>query len=170
MSMGGGMVLEALDALEREGLACWIDGGWGVDALLGRQTRDHDDLDVVVRLDQVDRVYQALAPLGFALSEDHLPTRAVRAGRGTQIDLPPVEFEACGDAWQRGAGAKGGDALYPADGFAMGTIEGRTAPCLSAALQVRHHSGYEPTDKDRVDMGLLCEAFGLEWPRPASPR
>src|SRR5258708_7387144 len=26
----------------------WIDGGWGVDALLGHQTRKHDDLDVAV--------------------------------------------------------------------------------------------------------------------------
>lgn len=26
----------------------WLDGGWGVDALLGRQTRPHDDMDIVI--------------------------------------------------------------------------------------------------------------------------
>ena len=32
-------VLALLDLLE--GLAVWVDGGWGVDALVGRQTREH---------------------------------------------------------------------------------------------------------------------------------
>jgi hypothetical protein len=31
----------------------WIDGGWGVDALLGVQTRPHKDLDVAVEPKQV---------------------------------------------------------------------------------------------------------------------
>ncbi len=31
-------VLALLELLE--GLAVWVDGGWGVDALVGRQTRD----------------------------------------------------------------------------------------------------------------------------------
>ena len=31
---------------DQHGIKVWIDGGWGVDALLGRQTCKHDDLDV----------------------------------------------------------------------------------------------------------------------------
>jgi len=29
-------------------ITVWIDGRWGVDALLGHQTRKHDDLDIAV--------------------------------------------------------------------------------------------------------------------------
>ncbi len=31
------------------GVEVWIDGGWGVDALLGEQTRSHKDLDIAVQ-------------------------------------------------------------------------------------------------------------------------
>lgn len=35
--------LTALDARDAE---VWVGGGWGVDALLGEQTRQHSDLDL----------------------------------------------------------------------------------------------------------------------------
>ena len=35
-----------LDALAERGIDVRLDGGWGVDALLGRQTREHNDLDL----------------------------------------------------------------------------------------------------------------------------
>jgi lincosamide nucleotidyltransferase A/C/D/E len=44
-------VLEVIDALEGAGVSVWIDGGWGIDALVGEQTRPHDDLDVVIRIE-----------------------------------------------------------------------------------------------------------------------
>jgi len=27
----------------------WLDGGWGVDAILGKQSREHGDVDIVVQ-------------------------------------------------------------------------------------------------------------------------
>jgi len=33
-----------LDALGTAGIPTWVAGGWGVDALAGRQTRAHRDL------------------------------------------------------------------------------------------------------------------------------
>jgi hypothetical protein len=41
-------VLEILDRLDRAGLTVWLDGGWGIDALLGRHNRPHEDLDLVI--------------------------------------------------------------------------------------------------------------------------
>src|SRR5215472_11808996 len=38
-------VIEVLDALDAVGVPVVIEGGWGVDALLGSTTRDHSDLD-----------------------------------------------------------------------------------------------------------------------------
>jgi lincosamide nucleotidyltransferase A/C/D/E len=37
-----------MSLLDQEGVRAWLDGGWAVDALLGRQTRLHSDLDLAV--------------------------------------------------------------------------------------------------------------------------
>jgi lincosamide nucleotidyltransferase A/C/D/E len=37
-------VIELYTGLDDVGVEVWIDGGWGVDALLGEQTRPHADL------------------------------------------------------------------------------------------------------------------------------
>ncbi|HXQ54917.1 MAG TPA: amino acid transporter, partial [Actinomycetes bacterium] len=87
-------VLGVLSRLEAAGLTAWVDGGWGVDALLGRQTREHEDLDLVVALADVERIRAGLAPLGFAMHEDQLPVRFVlRDGNGEQIDFHTVTFD-----------------------------------------------------------------------------
>ena len=49
-----------LDRLRREAIDVWVEGGWGVDALLGEQTRSHDDLDLGVRMEDVDRICTVL--------------------------------------------------------------------------------------------------------------
>lgn len=42
-------VIDLLEKIEQIGIEVWIDGGWGVDALLGRQTRPHNDIDIFVQ-------------------------------------------------------------------------------------------------------------------------
>lgn len=51
--------------LEAAGVELWVDGGWAVDALLGEQTRDHDDLDVVVAARHEPLLRETLGRLGF---------------------------------------------------------------------------------------------------------
>ncbi|HXR11008.1 MAG TPA: hypothetical protein VN770_01830, partial [Gaiellaceae bacterium] len=58
-------VVAILDQLDAVGLTVWLDGGWGVDALLGRQTRAHDDLDLVVAIGDVPALEDELAVLGY---------------------------------------------------------------------------------------------------------
>jgi len=36
--IGAGQVVEVVSALGGAGVTVWVDGGWGVDALLGKQT------------------------------------------------------------------------------------------------------------------------------------
>ena len=40
--------------LDNLGIKIWIDGGWSVDALLGEQTMEHQDLDIAI--DQEDLI------------------------------------------------------------------------------------------------------------------
>ena len=159
-------VLAVIEALEGAGVACWVDGGWGVDALVGEQTRAHDDLDLVIALDAAARARGALAPLGFALAIDELPTRFVlRAAGDRRIDFHPVTFDEAGNGRQRLPGRR--SFSYTAEGLsAWGTIGGRPVRCVSAALQVACHRGYEPDEADRHDMRLLRRRFGLTLPPP----
>ena len=41
-------VIEVINALGSASVDVWVHGGWGIDALLGEQTRAHDDLDVIL--------------------------------------------------------------------------------------------------------------------------
>lgn len=41
-------MLDVLDALDRAGVSHWVAGGWGVDVLVGIETRPHRDLDLAV--------------------------------------------------------------------------------------------------------------------------
>jgi lincosamide nucleotidyltransferase A/C/D/E len=160
-------VTEVVGRLERAGLNYWLDGGWGVDALLSEQTRAHRDLDMAVELPSIDRVLAALDSLGFAISLDDRPTRLVVVdARDRRIDLHPITLDAEGNGVQAGAGPNGGDAIYPAAGLAgEGTIAGRRVFCLTPELQLMHHRGYEPKEDDHHDVRLLCERFGLPLPR-----
>jgi lincosamide nucleotidyltransferase A/C/D/E len=156
-------VLELLAVLRASGVAATLDGGWGVDALLGRETRLHEDLDLVVALADVERIGAALTPQGFALHEDHLPVRFVLRRDGEQIDFHTVSFDAEGGGVQ--PQPNGGSFRYPPEGFVSGQVLGEEVPCISAAVQVLCHLGYEPTAKDAQDVLHLCSAFALPVPR-----
>ena len=54
-----------LDLMDQHEVGTWLDGGWGVDALLGQQTRPHEDLDIVVEQRHLDTAVAALRKLGF---------------------------------------------------------------------------------------------------------
>jgi lincosamide nucleotidyltransferase A/C/D/E len=154
-------VCEVLDALERAAVDVWVDGGWGVDALLGRETRPHDDLDLVAAHEDLERAAAAL--LQFVHDEaasPGLPARyVVRDRRGRQVDFHPVTFDERG-GWQELP--DGTRALYPSSDLdAVGTIGGRRVRCISARLQLRHHEGYVPTEKDERDVAALVAHFGV---------
>jgi Aminoglycoside-2''-adenylyltransferase len=47
------------------GVRLSVDGGWCVDALVGEQTREHDDLDVAVDRDDLDGLVAVLTVAGY---------------------------------------------------------------------------------------------------------
>ena len=162
--------VEVVDRLERAGLTVWLDGGWGVDALIGRQTRPHDDLDLVVLRAELGRARAALPEFAHDPHvEPGLPARLVlRDPAGRQVDFHPIDLDDEGNGWQDlGDGER---AFYPRDGLsARGRLGARRVRCLSASLQLAHHSGYEPDEIDFRDMSLLARHTGLELP-PAYER
>ena len=159
--MSAESVVNVLDALGAAHVEAVVDGGWGIDALLGAERRPHDDLDVVVPLDAVPAVVDALRPLGFTPVVDTVPIGLVLAAPGDQrVDLHPTVEDDAGDRIQ--AQRFGRRFAYPktsVDG--EGVIAGRRVRCLSAEGQVLSHLGYGPDDADREDMRALVDAFGV---------
>lgn len=163
--MTGDDVVEILDRLEAVGIEVWVDGGWGIDALLARETRAHGDLDLVLRREQLDAAHAVLALVGFvhaAHERPGLPARLVlRDARGRRVDFHPVTVDGAGDGWQ--ALGDGRFGRYRADGLqAEGSIGGQRVGCISPDLQRRHHRGYELPDHERRDLCLLAERFGVQ--------
>ncbi len=158
-------VLAAMEELAAAGIPVWLDGGWGVDALLGEQTREHADLDLVIALDAAGAVHEALKPLGYEIDADERPTRVMMAAPGgRQVDLHAVVFDSEGGGVQQLPGGR--SYRYPPEGFSSeGIIEGKALPCLSPEVQIECHLGYEPGETDRRDVLLLAERFGLAVPR-----
>ncbi|MFJ1599886.1 nucleotidyltransferase domain-containing protein [Streptomyces sp. NPDC088261] len=154
-------VLSVLALLRRADVDVWVGGGWGIDALIGEQTRDHDDLDLMHRQEQEPAVMSALSGAGFAETLNWRPVRfVVTAPDGREIDLHPLVFADDGSAIQASPDPER-PFLYPSACFVTGTIKGTPVPCLSAEQQVHFHQGYEPRDRDRHDMTHLHRAFGI---------
>jgi lincosamide nucleotidyltransferase A/C/D/E len=157
-------VVRLLDLLEERDVTVWIDGGWGVDALLGDQTREHDDLDLVVELVNVAALAEALTTDGYEVVLGGPPKSFVLVDdRGRQVDVHPVAFDEEGGGVYRMDDDR--DWIYPAEGFTgRGQVRGRSVRCLSAAVQVLAHDGYELADKDYRELRLLHERFGVPLP------
>jgi lincosamide nucleotidyltransferase A/C/D/E len=159
-------VIRVVECLGRAGITAWLDGGWGVDALLEEQTRPHDDLDLAMAAADDARAIAALARLGYAVMSDARPTGFVlRAPDDRRIDVHLMRFDAAGDAIY--ILSDGTPWRYPRDSFdGVGRIGDRTVPCMSIQGQILGHLGYEPDDQDRQDMRLLRERFGCVLPAP----
>lgn len=149
-----------LDGLAAAGCRAWIGGGWGVDALVGVQSRPHRDLDLSIPAEMEAVALEVLGGLGYRIETDWRPVRVevVAADRG-RVDLHPLTFDQGGNGHQ--AGLDGASFTYPADCFTTGTIGGRKVGCLSVAQQILFHSGYEPRDVDLADLALLHRLAGL---------
>jgi lincosamide nucleotidyltransferase A/C/D/E len=163
--MTGESVLEILALLERAAVEVWLDGGWGVDALLGQETRSHHDLDVILAVRDLPRLREALAAQGFAPKPDGTATNFVLAdARGREVDVHAIAFDA------RGFGVfrlpDGRSWPFPPAAFrGRGRVGEREVRCLSAEAQVQcHGQGYAPTEKDLADMERLQERFGVVLP------
>jgi lincosamide nucleotidyltransferase A/C/D/E len=169
----------------------WVDGGWGIDALLGAQTRPHKDLDALVGFDDLATLTDDLARRGFMLTEIWEENRwvahtvplpligrmshvgcevatafVVRNGAGHELDVHVLTFDGNGT----GIPAWNANILYPADALAgQGVIAGTSVRCLSAQMQMATHTGYTLQAKDLQDVRLLHERFGVAYLAEQAP-
>jgi lincosamide nucleotidyltransferase A/C/D/E len=109
-------LLDLLGLLKPASIEAWLDGGWGVDALLHEQSRPHKDVDVIVRVSDVPELRNLLERTAFVLKEGTPPESFVLTnGRGLEVDVHAVVFDEVGNGVYR---MENGQAwIYPAEGF-----------------------------------------------------
>ena len=152
--------VEIVRLLETAQIDVVVDGGWAVDALLGRQSRSHADLDIAVPHSSVPRSRELLEEHGFneIPRKDSWACNFVLAdNRGRQVDVHSYTFD------PDGRNVYG--VAYPFESLAgKGTIGGYPVRCISAEWLLKFHTNYTPDEDDYHDVKLLCEHFGLTLP------
>ena len=164
--MAASDVLELLDFLEGQRIQVWLNGGWGVDALLGRQTREHDDLDITISAADTQIYADAMAGLGFTPYRiDNDFNWVLVDGRHRLVDIHLVDFS------ETRRDSSGVDIYGPAGlPFEVGSLEGsgqiagRQVKCETAEFQVRGHALYTPDEQDYKDVLALCRTFSIDLP------
>ena len=158
-------VIDLYTTLENLGVETWIDGGWGVDALLGAQTRPHKDLDIAIQQKDVPMLRQVLQMRGYRdiKLEDAKAWNFVLGDENSrEIDVHVIVFDDQGDGLY--GPAENGE-MYPAASLTgKGDIEGYTVRCISPEWMVKFHSGYQLKEKDFRDVSALCRKFGIDLP------
>ena len=159
-------VIAVLDLLTNAGIVHWIAGGWGIDALVGSQTRAHSDLDLHISSSDATAVRDLLAETGYAVAKDELPFRVEMVHpSGGRVDLHPFHLDNEGSA--RSRMKNGGWWIFDQEALSgVGAIAGRSVRCVSVTEQIHSHLEFEPRPIDRADMALLTAHFSVPLPRP----
>jgi lincosamide nucleotidyltransferase A/C/D/E len=153
-------VFEFVQLLDENHIDVYVDGGWGVDALLGEQTRTHADLDIAIQHKDAAKIRTLLEARGyrevprddswecnFVMGDDH----------GHQIDIHSYTFD------EKGNNTYG--VAYPFDSLTgAGSVNGQPVKCISPEWMVKFHSGYKLDENDYRDVKALCRRFDIQLP------
>ncbi len=153
-------VVGFVELLEQHGIPVCIDGGWGVDALLGRQTRPHNDLDIAVEHRDVPRIRSLLQARGYqdVPRDDTRDCNFVMGDvQGRLIDFHSYTFDSYGKLVF--------GVPYPLDSLTgQGSIAGHPVCCITPGWMVQFHTGYPLDENDYQDVKLLCRQFDIPLP------
>lgn len=158
--------LALYSTLTERGVECWVMGGWGVDALLGSETRPHHDLDLLVARSDLGLLLTLLTELGFSeklvwgesmvvdVDGAAHPTAFVQVDSdGRELDVHVIEevaggapIAACDVPWK----------FDEASLAAVGVVDGGQVRCVSAKTQLQMHTGYDLPPEHRRDAERLA--------------
>ncbi len=152
--------MQLMQLFDQHNIDVVVDGGWGVDALLGQQTRLHADLDIALQHKDVPQLRALLEARGYK----DVPRNDTRDcnfvmgdDQGHEVDFHSYTFDAHGTLV---FGVE-----YPlASLTGTGSIHGYPVKCISPEWAVKFHSGYELDENDYRDVAALCARFGIALP------
>ena len=158
--MTAAVALAIIRLFEINGIDLVVDAGWGVDALLGEQTRTHSDLDIAIQHKDVKQARSLLEARGYK----DVPRNDTRDcnfvlgdSQGRLVDFHTFTFDAQGKLI---FGVE-----YPFDSLTgSGSIMGHPVRCVPPDWMVKFHSGYKLDENDYHDVRLLCERYDIPLP------
>ena len=161
--MSSEKVAKIYTELEKLGIKIWLDGGWAVDALLGKQTRPHKDLDIAIEHKNVLEFRVYLKSQGFEeveRAEDKKWDFVLSDDEGHEIDVHAFDFDKNGNVieekyWNG----------YEKDSLTgLGIINGIPVQCASLKQLLKTHDITKRSFKesDHQDLAALHEKFKLE--------
>lgn len=155
-------VLRLYNLFLENDIQIWIDGGWGIDALLARQTREHNDLDIAVDRKDSKKLKEILISIGYSRKVDRPDSSeyqyVLADSKNNQIDIHVFEFD------KNGKQIYG--ILYPKASLSgEGYIKGQKVKCIPVEYVIKWHELYEPQEKDIMDIKALCQKFGVKPPK-----
>jgi len=167
--METGKVIEIIKLLEENCINVWIDGGWGIDALLGTQTRTHQDLDIVIQNTYIPKLRELFNNIGYKeiIRDDTSAWNFVLGNElGHLVDVHVIAFDNQGNGLY---GPMENGIMYPANSLTgVGLIGELKVKCLTPEYQIKSHTGYKLREIDFQDIKALCHRFKLKIPEELS--
>ena len=145
---------------------CWLFGGWGLDARIGRVTRVHGDIEFWVPRPDSARSRAALAAAGAVALDTQPPEEACEFIWGG-VEFSTAYFERRGDGTFASRG-RYSDWLFPADSFGddPGLLDGSPVPAMSVAGMLAMKEQYPTLRNGRPwrekDIGDIAVLRGLQ--------
>jgi len=148
--------------LESQGIQIWVDGGWAVDALLGEQTRTHEDLDIAVQDIHLLRLKEYLELQNYhevERDENKNWDFVMSDDKGHEIELHSFALDENGEINEEGYW----------DGYSKGSLSGQgvidnlPVRCVSLNQLIKTHDSRKRKLKgsDYADMEALQRKFGI---------
>jgi lincosamide nucleotidyltransferase A/C/D/E len=153
-------VVEFVRLMEQNGIEVVVDGGWGVDALLGHQTRPNDDLDIAIQHKDAPRLRELMFTRSYRELDSPKGTKfnfVLADAEGRKVDVHSYTFDSDGRLVE--------GIEYPFESLkGTGSIDGYRVRCITADWMVKFHTQYEPDEDDFRDVLALCTRFGIPLP------
>lgn len=147
-------LMTVISIFEDLNIKYWIDGGWGVDILAGRQTRTHRDIDIDFDAQYTEKLLTVLKDYGYVVDTDWAPVRIeLYSEKLGYLDIHPFILNQDGTSKQ--ADLEGGFYKFEADYFGNSNFNEKIIPCISAKGQKIFHSGYELREADKHDLEII---------------
>ena len=118
-------LIKVIELFENMGITYWLDGGWGVDILAGKQTRIHRDIDINFDAEYTEKLLNILMDLGYKIDTDWRPIRIeLYSDKLGYLDIHPFVLNDDGTSKQAALG--GGWYEFEKDYFGSAFFEGKT--------------------------------------------
>ena len=168
------VIKAVVDALGAAGISAWLFGGWGLDARIGRITREHGDIEFWVESTDAGRSKAVLVEAGATALATQPPAESCEF-TWDGVDFSTAYFDRQPDGSTSQPEGRWSDWLFPPGSFGdePGTLDGAPVLAMSVAGMLAMKEQYPHLrnggpwrQKDIEDIKVLRGLAAEAGPRP----